>query len=294
MAELFTQGEVLLASITNVSNEEPPPPDNFKCAICLNILNNPVVLSCAHRFCWGCLSRAAASSTVNVSSCPVCRKKQNLDPSNYHVDGTLQRFIKRYFGVGDSRPTMDGGDDNDDSDEDIVKETITKSPNLTSTQSSQQHPQMPQLSSLDHSRIMSFPASSTSIKVVLVAGPRIGLIDGTTVDSFRRDALKSFIEEVILNHCDAECIVMLGDLTAGGRVREYCELRDMILSVSVPFLLLGGDCDYVTNFLAVFPNGLDHKGRLDTPCCRYVFLYFSVYDIYGHIFIFNIEYRYFF
>lgn len=37
-------------SLSNSSDEE-----EFKCPICLDLLRSPVVLSCAHRACWGCL-----------------------------------------------------------------------------------------------------------------------------------------------------------------------------------------------------------------------------------------------
>lgn len=35
--------------------------EEYACPICLNMLNNPVVLSCAHRYCWGCIVSLCSS-----------------------------------------------------------------------------------------------------------------------------------------------------------------------------------------------------------------------------------------
>jgi len=67
--------------------------NNFTCPICLFVLCNPVVLSCAHRFCWTCLSKTSES----VKSCPVCRKDLQLDPKNFSIDWILKEFLHQQF-----------------------------------------------------------------------------------------------------------------------------------------------------------------------------------------------------
>jgi tRNA A-37 threonylcarbamoyl transferase component Bud32 len=66
---------------------------DFACPICLDVLCNPVILSCTHRFCWSCLSQTSA----RMQSCPLCRKEQNLDPSNFHIDWILTEFLQQKF-----------------------------------------------------------------------------------------------------------------------------------------------------------------------------------------------------
>lgn len=106
LAKLITKTEIMVAKHngTNLA-------DSFLCPVCLEvrgrrgwgeeegggeggggrkkeshkvqILHAPVVLSCAHIFCWSCLARAAQFTCNNA--CPVCRKEVPLDPMAYKV-----------------------------------------------------------------------------------------------------------------------------------------------------------------------------------------------------------------
>jgi hypothetical protein len=83
--------------------------EEFTCGVCLDVLRNPVVLSCAHRFCWHC----AASSCVSSSSCddwncPVCRKVQPVNQEVFTVNSQLQTFIKDH--VVDPAANTDSGE----------------------------------------------------------------------------------------------------------------------------------------------------------------------------------------
>ena len=56
----------------------------------------PVVISCAHRFCYGCLSKAALHNNT-AHHCPLCKKETDLDPSHYEIDPVLNRFVRSHF-----------------------------------------------------------------------------------------------------------------------------------------------------------------------------------------------------
>jgi len=62
------------------------------------------------------------------------------------------------------------------------------------------------------------------------------------------------LNHALRNYPDAEHIVLLGDLTNSGKVKEYQELKDALEGVSVPYTLMCGNHDNRPNLLAVFPE----------------------------------------
>ncbi|KAL0032835.1 hypothetical protein WJX77_001986 [Trebouxia sp. C0004] len=132
LASLATEAEIMTKELGQ--HEEPAEVlQDYQCAICLGVLHNPVVLTCAHRFCWGCLvthcstvlsnrhahgvahghggddskdSKPDSSQPVHVVAaemhcasglstynCPICRKAQILDLDRLQVDAHLSNFI---------------------------------------------------------------------------------------------------------------------------------------------------------------------------------------------------------
>ena len=82
--------------------------EEFICGVCLDVLRNPVVLSCAHRFCWHCAaSSCVSSSKCDDWACPICRKVQPVNQEVFTVNAQLQTFIQEH--VVDSSAEAVGG-----------------------------------------------------------------------------------------------------------------------------------------------------------------------------------------
>jgi len=113
LAKTVTRAELLAVSL---APQEKRFWEDFACPICLEVLRNPVLLSCAHRFCFSCLATAAlyavdkpavaqGGSGLATSSrglrcdCPVCRKPQVLDEGALRVDPALDDFVRAHFGA---------------------------------------------------------------------------------------------------------------------------------------------------------------------------------------------------
>ena len=48
--------------------------EEFRCCLCHELMRQPIVLSCSHRFCWQCTAQASAvASTDGEWCCPSCR-----------------------------------------------------------------------------------------------------------------------------------------------------------------------------------------------------------------------------
>lgn len=65
LATLFTWAQVLQSELQAGSSSYSSTIEEFSCPICLQLLQNPVVLTCAHRFCWGCVVTDSATRSAS-------------------------------------------------------------------------------------------------------------------------------------------------------------------------------------------------------------------------------------
>mmetsp|Transcript_32567 Transcript_32567/g.107694 ORF Transcript_32567/g.107694 Transcript_32567/m.107694 type:complete len:592 (-) Transcript_32567:240-2015(-) len=119
LASSFTHAQCIASEIvaSAVGSAALDLSAEYTCGICMDVLNMPVVLSCAHRFCYGCLSRAC----LYDHHCPLCKKDTDLDPSNYHIDPILTKFVDahcaRDHGGDEGGGSLAGGASSSASDE---------------------------------------------------------------------------------------------------------------------------------------------------------------------------------
>jgi hypothetical protein len=83
--------------------------EEFKCGVCLDVLQNPVVLSCSHRFCWHCAASSCVTSTAcDDWACPICRKTQPVSADVFTVNKQLQSFINEHVLSPPDSPSLMG------------------------------------------------------------------------------------------------------------------------------------------------------------------------------------------
>ena len=70
---------------------------SLECSICLNVFNEPKILSCSHTFCLSCLKRLLESQLYRTRLvCPVCRKVTNVplgDVSHVQTNIALMSLV---------------------------------------------------------------------------------------------------------------------------------------------------------------------------------------------------------
>ncbi|KAI4890981.1 hypothetical protein NFI96_028418 [Prochilodus magdalenae] len=80
--------------------------DQFSCGVCLQLMTDPISITCGHRYCRQCISNYwDQSASSGDYSCPQCRKRSETHPgikphteqdSHRPLDGVLQRVSERH------------------------------------------------------------------------------------------------------------------------------------------------------------------------------------------------------
>lgn len=96
-----------LASILGIAIED------LMCPICRESLFEPIILTCGHRFCAGCLEKTTRRFThskgAHYISCALCRHEQYIDFNRIKPDQILEAIMKKAQGdkYGEGRNTVD-------------------------------------------------------------------------------------------------------------------------------------------------------------------------------------------
>jgi len=86
---VFTRTAALIQSTVPETAKE-----SLQCPVCMESVLDPAVLPCQHSFCWRCLTDCAAHG---ISTCPLCRQEQSLEPVNLEIETVLGCLAERYY-----------------------------------------------------------------------------------------------------------------------------------------------------------------------------------------------------
>jgi Icc protein len=79
------------------------------------------------------------------------------------------------------------------------------------------------------------------------------------------ERLEACIEDINRHHLDAVLCVITGDLAHSGQLEAYCDLKDCLSRLRLPFHLLVGNHDHRGRLLSTFPDlPVDENGFLQT------------------------------
>lgn len=78
-------------------NISPVTSIDYQCAICMNLLFEPVVLTCAHTFCQRCIVKTHQQTSQHAPCCPTCRRPVYVNATTYAVHELLAAFIAQHY-----------------------------------------------------------------------------------------------------------------------------------------------------------------------------------------------------
>ena len=125
LAKLVTRAEMLTVHAAPASERRM---EDYCCPVCDEVLGNPIMLPCAHRFCFKCITTAhdddetaresrEGGGPIDVKglkgalyrgACPVCREPNMNDESSLRVDDALDAFIKQHFREEEGVEALEG------------------------------------------------------------------------------------------------------------------------------------------------------------------------------------------